>query len=407
MSMFSAIHSFDAEEICKISIPESNAEDRIAWHYERNGIFTVRSAYKLVASIQGQTQRIPSSSSSEPNARSIWDLIWKAKVPPKVRIFGWRVATNTLATKRNKWKRTLEVDATCGICGCDEEDEFHAVVACTKSRALRYEMRKEWELPPECSFRYTGPDWLQVLLDKISEDMQARVLMLLWRGWHLRDNCIHGKGNETIRQSVAFLLKYEEDLQLANATSEASVTGKAVRSLSSPGPRRTDQTILRWTAPPQETVKINSDATFLPDSGQCWAGAVARDYRGLVFVSACEQIGIAGSVEEAEARAALVGLKALAEVYRGPIVLEMDCLAIVNYLNRDSQSLSPCYGVLRDSLDILAAFTSFSVRHVNRKCNTLAHELAVEARQHGDLHLIARVPDRLMTMMQDECTPST
>ena len=58
-------------------------------------------------------------------------------------------------------------------------------------------------------------------------------------------------------------------------------------------------------------------------------------------------------MDEAEARAALVGLKVVAEVYRGPIVLEMDCMVIVNDLKGDALSLSSCYGVLRDILDVL------------------------------------------------------
>lgn len=58
-------HNFDAEEICKIRIPRSDMEDCIAWHYEKNGVFSVRSAYKLAASIQGQASQSPSTSSSE------------------------------------------------------------------------------------------------------------------------------------------------------------------------------------------------------------------------------------------------------------------------------------------------------------------------------------------------------
>lgn len=68
-------HPFDADEICKIPIPIAEADDCIAWHYERNGNFSVRSAYKLAASIQNQTAAGPSSSSANANDRSIWDLI--------------------------------------------------------------------------------------------------------------------------------------------------------------------------------------------------------------------------------------------------------------------------------------------------------------------------------------------
>ena len=60
------------------------------------------------------------------------------------------------------------------ICGNGEEDEFHAVIACSKSRALRHAMREDWGLPPEKVFTYTGRGWLQVLLDRVTPDMRAK-----------------------------------------------------------------------------------------------------------------------------------------------------------------------------------------------------------------------------------------
>ena len=86
------------------------------------------------------------SHQNQSQGRSSWDLIWKTKVPPKVWVFGWRVATDSLVTKRNKWRRTLEVDSTCNICGKDEENAYHATVSCPKAIALRHAMRKVWNL---------------------------------------------------------------------------------------------------------------------------------------------------------------------------------------------------------------------------------------------------------------------
>lgn len=40
-------HSFDADEICKIRTPSAKVEDCVAWHFENNGCFTVKSADKL------------------------------------------------------------------------------------------------------------------------------------------------------------------------------------------------------------------------------------------------------------------------------------------------------------------------------------------------------------------------
>ncbi|KAI4995032.1 hypothetical protein ZWY2020_034935 [Hordeum vulgare] len=164
------------------------------------------------------------------------------------------------------------------------------------------------------------------------------MLMLLWRGWHVRDDCTHGKGNESIRQSTLFLQKYEEDLVLANTESYTTDSGKSVCPLSNHMMSSIIHSSPKWYGLARDVVKINSDASFLLDSGQCWAGAAARTHSGQVVVQVSKKIGVAGSVEEAEARAAQAGLKALAVQYRGPIVLEVDCLVLANDLKKRSQT---------------------------------------------------------------------
>jgi hypothetical protein len=87
-------------------------------------------------------------------------------VPNKIRIFAWRCASDNLATKKNKWRRTLEIDSICNICGISDETSYHATVVCPKAKALRHKMRQVWSLPREEDFMYTGPDWLLMLLAK-------------------------------------------------------------------------------------------------------------------------------------------------------------------------------------------------------------------------------------------------
>ena len=134
-------------------------------------------------------------------------------IPERIKIFGWRVATGTLPTKKKKCKRTIVHDSICDICGHGDEYEYHAVLACTKSRARHFAMRKEWSIPDEHEFWYTGSDWLQVLLDKHEPEMRAKILLLLWRSWFLRDDCVHHEGKESISRSVCFLLEYEEEIR--------------------------------------------------------------------------------------------------------------------------------------------------------------------------------------------------
>lgn len=163
---------------------------------------------------------------------------------------------------------------------------------------------------------------------------------------------------------------------------------------------------MQWTTPVCGSVKLNSDASYMPDSSQGWAGAVARDHRGLVLLSICKALPQVASAEDTEGRAALVGLHALANVYRGPVELESDCKSLVDALNADVINRSPSYGLLLDIKAALSAFSENKVIFAARECNLLAHELAAEARMNGDSLINADVPEKFRHLVLTECTPA-
>jgi hypothetical protein len=103
-------YDHDVQAILKIQIPQHDQRDRLAWLHEKNGNFSVRSAYRLAYNLKHKNRDIGSSSSKPNGERSIWNTIWKARVQPKIRVFGWRLATDTLPTKNNKWRRNLETN---------------------------------------------------------------------------------------------------------------------------------------------------------------------------------------------------------------------------------------------------------------------------------------------------------
>lgn len=286
-------HHFDAEEIQKIRLPRKEMEDCVAWHYEHNEIFSVRGAYKLAAAECSWENSAASSSSADANDRRIWDYIWKANVPEKIKIHGWRVASNTVATKRNCLKRTLTTDSTCDICGNGEENEYHANISRTKSEALRNAFRKMWTLPDEKAFWYTWEDWLQNLLSTCNDITKSRVLLILW---HMRNNCIRGDGKESASNSVQFLIRYGEEIRSCQTEAE-SEKGKCPWSLTESIPSRPpNSSPSHWIAAETGVVNINTNASFLISDGHSGVGAVARDHNGLVFVAVCQRIGIYRSV---------------------------------------------------------------------------------------------------------------
>jgi hypothetical protein len=81
----------DADTILAIKLPYRKCEDFVAWMPESNGIFSVRSAYRL-GMTESYSRLSGGQSSTEPSGdRGIWNVIWKAKVPQKLKIFAWQL----------------------------------------------------------------------------------------------------------------------------------------------------------------------------------------------------------------------------------------------------------------------------------------------------------------------------
>lgn len=195
----------DVEIILKIKLPTKPLPDFIAWHYEKNGLFSVRSAYRLAVDLQDMERGENIHGSGE---GKLWRVLWQIPVPEKVKIFAWRLTHEGLATKENKFRKTIEVVATCDICGMADETGYHATVVCPHARWLRDAVRSQWKLPTEEQLRWTGPSWLLILLSTLDVDEAAQLLLLLWRTWFVRNEITHGAKAPAVTASMGFLMTY-------------------------------------------------------------------------------------------------------------------------------------------------------------------------------------------------------
>ena len=164
--------------------------DLVSWHYKKSGMFSVKSAYRLALNLKDNRGETGISSAAVNEERRPWDVIWKAKVRQKIRIFAWRAATNSLAVQVNRVNHQQTVLGLCTICGVQDESIFHALVTCPKARALRIALGEVWNILGEELFRFTGPDWLHIMLDQLGSLVREQVLFMLWRTWHLRNDLI-------------------------------------------------------------------------------------------------------------------------------------------------------------------------------------------------------------------------
>ena len=137
----------DAEEILKLRILNLNEGDFIAWHHEKNGLFSVKSAYNLVLKLKDRKENVGKSNTAINGERRFWNIIWKANIPQNIRIFGWHATFDSLTVQVNRVLHHQATIRTCSICGVEDESTFHALVSCPKARALRLALRKVWNLP--------------------------------------------------------------------------------------------------------------------------------------------------------------------------------------------------------------------------------------------------------------------
>jgi hypothetical protein len=82
----SCLYPIDAEEVLEIRLTERerDEDDYSAWHYERSGMFSVRSAYKIALEADQAEMRQVGSTTRADRSRSLYNEIWMAQVPPKV-----------------------------------------------------------------------------------------------------------------------------------------------------------------------------------------------------------------------------------------------------------------------------------------------------------------------------------
>ncbi|KAL0458594.1 UNVERIFIED_CONTAM: hypothetical protein Slati_0486600 [Sesamum latifolium] len=59
-----------------------------------------------------------------------------AKVPPKVRMFAWRVCRNSIPTVMNLARRCINVSGACPRCGDENENVLHCLLRCQFARLV-------------------------------------------------------------------------------------------------------------------------------------------------------------------------------------------------------------------------------------------------------------------------------
>ena len=332
MRMRSFLTPGDVDEILKIRMTSRQSEDFLAWGLEKNGIFSVRSAYHL-----GVNEILQHQGGALPNGdRPIWKMFWKISVPQKVKIFAWKLLVGGLPTRETKRNKHMEVQGTCQRCGCAEEDSFHALITCPRSAALWDAMREVWALPSQEQLINTGHEWLFDLLATVSEDERVCILMILWRNWHNRNDTVHGKKEVPIEVSRLFLQSYVSSLiQINMKDGRDVIKGKAVVMESGRGQCQAEPMHVpagaSWPKPPDGWLAVYVDGSYDAMNNVAGVAAVIRDANGNFILASCKYYDQCRDAFEAEVLAFREGIGVALEYTAQPIVIQ-DCANLAKAL---------------------------------------------------------------------------
>jgi ribonuclease HI len=282
-----------------------------------------------------------------------------------------------------------------------QEDAHHALVTCTMARALRQDMRKHWALPQESTFLDTGKEWFLNLLDNVDTATRARIIFLLWRVWHHRNNVVHGDGKASLAASVPYLCNYPETF----STLKSAPDPKGKLPILPVCRKSYEGLITSWAAPAEGNLKVNVDAGWDTSTKHAGLGIISRDHQGRVMGTEWKFIPWCTFAEEAEVLACLEGLKHAINLQGAAVTVETDCARVVNVISEANKDNSPSWCVYLECKELLKIYRHIRVAKVDRLCNKVAHGLAQLGKKGESGLLQSSTLVSLASLVSEECNP--
>jgi hypothetical protein len=216
---------------------------------------------------------------------------------------------------------------------------------------------------------------------RIDEGDRSKIITVMWVIWTSRNNVVHDKTSLDHVQSM-------------------KLTRDALAILELPRQHANTLPGFGWEPPDEDWIKINTDVGISFDTRMGGAGGIARSPTGFIGAWSKPYLGITDPLI-AEALALRDGV-IFAKLRGFPrVVLEVDCLELVNLWDARAVSRSVVAPILSEVDGLASSFLSFCIKHVKRAANVPAHLCARYAcTQEITSCWMNSIPDFLTTSCQ-------
>ncbi|KAE8681243.1 hypothetical protein F3Y22_tig00111332pilonHSYRG00015 [Hibiscus syriacus] len=315
------LRTADAEKVLKTLIAPVRG-DRLLWNHHGSGFYSAKSGYNWLMIRSSPTLVVD----------GIWNRIARARVLPKIRIFGWRICHDAIPVGA----KLVQANIGNGV-----------IVDWIGSSPL---------------------SWLIFAHSKLINEGFDLFLALLWNIWNRRNDMVHNGEMQTDRNVVVSssnLIEEFRKVKKVDAIDRDEVGFSRFRG---------------WIKPGQDEIKVNVDGAFCKENRKAAIGVVARDSHGMVIAGLAKKINPPSSAESAEVAAFTEGIKLAIENGWNRVIIEGDAISIVNRLankrTEKIQDLSTIGLLLNEARLLLTRAPTIKVHYVCREANRVAHTLA-------------------------------
>ncbi|XP_074267158.1 uncharacterized protein LOC141590465 [Silene latifolia] len=175
--------SFELERILRIRISPNRPKDTWYWGLERDGIYTVCSAYKMML---GVLYDLTEGSSWE-REKSLWNKLWKAPVWPRVKLFFGQLCREALAIKANITARVGGKSLLCPFCLSYAESSIHLFRDCSMAGCVWEGMDLAIEVGRDS---FDIKKWIEAVWSELGVLAYGKVMVGCWAIWEHRNKVV-------------------------------------------------------------------------------------------------------------------------------------------------------------------------------------------------------------------------
>ncbi|XP_074297338.1 uncharacterized protein LOC141628049 [Silene latifolia] len=259
---------FERERIRNIRLSSNRPVDEWYWVAEKDGIFTVKSAYRRLAG-EGMELELGGMSNWE-REKWLWNRLWKVPVWPRVKLFFWQLCSEALATRANIANRVRGESAFCSLCNSFNESSIHLFRECAIARRV-------WEGLELGDGEGEGMgirDWVEARWRGFGHREQVVFMVGCWALWEHRNKVVFDAREVDPSSIVKRVVDVVEEME-GGGFVRMGRGDEGIKSGNEAGKKG-------WVAPSVGFIKINVDAGAKEGEGVS-VGVVSRDDNGRVL----------------------------------------------------------------------------------------------------------------------------